>query len=645
MSSAVALAFILLIAYNEVCFGHNLEDLKYRVKKIFYHAYDNYLKHAYPLDELRPLSCDGHDTWGSFSLTLVDALDTLVIMDNHTEFRRAARALLDNLDSEKNINASVFETNIRVVGGLISAHLLSRRAGFEVEPSWPCSGALLRQAEAFASKLLPAFDTPTGMPYGTVNFKLGGVPVGETTVTCVAGVGTFILEFGALSRLTGDPRYEAAAMRALKAMWKYRSTLGLLGNHIDIKTGSWTARDATIGSGVDSYFEYLVKGAALFRLPELDAMFRDYRLAIEKHIRHGDWNPMINKDKGGVTMPVFQSLEAFWPGLLVLTGDLDGARRHLTAYHEIWRQYGFLPELYSLTEEKAYKGREAYPLRPELIESILYVYRATHDPALIDMGVDILTSIEVSARTPCGFATIADVTKHTLEDRMESFFLAETTKYLYLLFDENNFIHQLPGEQILAGSSRSPSGLQCYPESGGYIFNTEAHPIDPGALNCCSASRLDEIEQATKVKALISDSTQYKLLMDNKLGSDKEVNKASQQNVDSSVEIDLLSAVDSVFSEHIQSQFGISSEDAFSWAVNQTSSNCLNNALFDSSLIHSWKEFRKIIESSSLLQDEKDDKRQKSPNLNSFTSKTSPLLTCPYPSFQNRFAYSGILTT
>ncbi|CAH8856419.1 unnamed protein product [Trichobilharzia szidati] len=506
-------------------------------------------------------------------------------MDNHTEFRRAARALLDNLDSEKNINASVFETNIRVVGGLISAHLLSRRAGFEVEPSWPCSGALLRQAEVFASKLLPAFDTPTGMPYGTVNFKLGGVPTDETTVTCVAGVGTFILEFGALSRLTGDPRYEAAAMRALKALWKYRSTLGLPGNHIDISTGSWTARDATIGSG----------------------------------------------------MPCFE----------VLTGDLDAARRHLTAYHEIWRQYGFLPELYSLTEEKAYRGREAYPLRPELIESILHVYRATRDPALIDMGVDILTSIEVSARTSCGFATIADVTKHTLEDRMESFFLAETTKYLYLLFDENNFIHQLPGEQTLTGSSRSPAGLQCYPESGGYIFNTEAHPIDPGALNCCSASRLDEIEQATKVKTLISDSTQYKLLMDNnnKRESDKEVNKASQQNVDSAVEIDLLSAVDSVFSEHIQSQFGISSDDAFSWAVNQTASNCFNNALFDSSLIHSWKEFRKIIESSSSSSLLQDDKQQKSSNVNSFTSKTSPLLTCPYPSFQNRFAYSGILTT
>lgn len=61
----------------------------------------------------------------------------------------------------------------------------------------------MRQAEIFANKLLPAFDTPTGMPYGTVNFALGGVPKDETTITCVASIGTYILEFGALSRLTG----------------------------------------------------------------------------------------------------------------------------------------------------------------------------------------------------------------------------------------------------------------------------------------------------------------------------------------------------------------------------------------------------------------------------------------------------------
>ncbi|KAK4470246.1 hypothetical protein MN116_005819 [Schistosoma mekongi] len=631
--------FLFVIIQNEICLAHDMENLKYRVKNIFYHAYDSYLKYAYPLDELRPLSCDGHDTWGSFSLTLVDALDTLVIMGNFTEFRRAARALLRHLNSDKNVNASVFETNIRVVGGLISAHLLSRRAGFEIEPSWPCSGALLRQAEIFANKLLPAFNTPTGMPYGTINFKLGGVPINETTVTCVAGVGTFILEFGTLSRLTGDPRYEAAAMRALKAIWKQRSPLGLLGNHIDITTGSWTARDATIGSGVDSYFEYLVKGAALFRLSELDSMFREYRLAIEKHIRHGDWNPMINKDKGGVTMPVFQSLEAFWPGLLALTGDLDGARRHLTAYHEIWRQYGFLPELYSLTEEKVLKGREAYPLRPELIESILYVYRATRDPALIDMGVDILTSIEVSARTSCGFATVADVTKHTLEDRMESFFLAETTKYLYLLFDENNFIHQLPGGRTLLEGSRLPSGLQCYPESGGYIFNTEAHPIDPGALDCCFAPQLDEVEQASKAKTLLSDSPQFNILNDSEIENDTD--SSSQHNTGPTTKIDLLSAVDSVFNEYVHSQLGYSLDDPLSWITNQSSFDCFNNAYLDSDLITTWMELREIIDPLT-SEMKNDDKLQKFKLLD---SRKPPLLTCPYPSFQNRFAFSGLLTS
>lgn len=105
---------------------------------------------------------------------------------------------------------SVFETNIRIVGGLLSAHLLSHRAGLELEVGYPCNGPLLRMAEKVASKLLPAFDTKTKMPYGTVNLKTG-VPDGETSITCTAGIGTFIVEFGALSRLTGDPIYEEVA--------------------------------------------------------------------------------------------------------------------------------------------------------------------------------------------------------------------------------------------------------------------------------------------------------------------------------------------------------------------------------------------------------------------------------------------------
>jgi mannosidase alpha-like ER degradation enhancer 2 len=186
---------------------NDLIKLREEVREMFYHAYDSYLKYAYPYDELRPISCDGIDTYGSYSLTLIDALGTLAIMGNHSEFQRVVDILTAKPDFDANINVSVFETNIRIVGGLLSAHLLSHRAGVKLEPGWPCNGPLLRLAEDVAKRLIVAFDTKTGMPYGTINLRKG-IPKGETAVTCTAGIGTFILEFGTLSRLTGDPLYE-----------------------------------------------------------------------------------------------------------------------------------------------------------------------------------------------------------------------------------------------------------------------------------------------------------------------------------------------------------------------------------------------------------------------------------------------------
>ena len=106
--------------------------------------------------------------------------------------------------------------------------MLSHKAGLDLEPGWPCNGPLLRLAEDAARRLLPAFNSSTGMPYGTVNLRYG-VPQDETPVTCTAGVGTFILEFGVLSRLTQNPVYEEVAMKAIMALWDHRSSLGLLG--------------------------------------------------------------------------------------------------------------------------------------------------------------------------------------------------------------------------------------------------------------------------------------------------------------------------------------------------------------------------------------------------------------------------------
>merc|ERR1719189_2996523 len=96
------------------------------VREMFQHSYNSYLEHAYPYDELRPLSCDGVDTWGSYSLTLIDALDTLAVMGNYSEFNRVYSLIEKRTDFDANINVSVFETNIRIVGGLLAAHLVAR---------------------------------------------------------------------------------------------------------------------------------------------------------------------------------------------------------------------------------------------------------------------------------------------------------------------------------------------------------------------------------------------------------------------------------------------------------------------------------------------------------------------------------------
>ncbi|XP_014661702.1 PREDICTED: ER degradation-enhancing alpha-mannosidase-like protein 2 [Priapulus caudatus] len=465
------------------------EITKYRerVSRMFHHAYDSYIQNAYPYDELRPLTCDGFDTWGSFSLSLIDALDTLAVLGNYSEFRRVAHLLIDKANFDIDVNVSVFETNIRVVGGLLSAHLLSHRAGMQLEDGWPCSGPLLRLAENVANRLLPAFDTYTGMPYGTVNLR-HGVPSGETTVTCTAGVGTFIVEFGSLSQLTGDQRFQYVALQALKALWKYRSNVSLVGNHIDVQSGEWTASEAGIGAGVDSYFEYLVKGAIMFQKPELMDQFREYYGAIQRYLNRDDWYFWASMDKGQITLPVFQNLEAFWPGLLTLVGELDQAKKSLHNYHQVWKQFGFTPEFYNVPTNEARKNREGYPLRPELIESTMYLYQATRDPVLLQVGVDILESIEHSAKTSCGYATIHNVNTHSLDNRMESFFLSETTKYLYLLFDPDNFIHNT-GSQ---GTVIQTAGGECVIDAGGYIFNTEAHPLDMAAVYCCSTQKAQD---------------------------------------------------------------------------------------------------------------------------------------------------------
>ncbi|XP_040567806.1 ER degradation-enhancing alpha-mannosidase-like protein 2 [Lepeophtheirus salmonis] len=489
--------FILMVGWllrlgqcSEYYSDEKIRQLRSSVKEMFQTSYDHYLNHAYPYDELMPISCSGSDTLGGYSLTLIDSLDTLAIMGNFTEFRRIYSFVSKVKDMDINANVSVFETNIRIVGGLLSAHLYAKSAGIDVADSWPCDGPLLHLAAKVATRLLPAFDTDTGMPYGTVNLR-HGVPFEETPVSCVAGVGTFIVEFSVLSQLTGDPIYEEKAKGALNGLWKHRSKLDLVGNHVNVQTGKWTAVDAGIGAGVDSYFEYLVKGSVLNNDENLLFMFRTYHEAIKKKMMNSDWYFWVSMFNGNVTLPVFQSLEAFWPGVLSMIGEDEIGLKSIHNYRTILKQYGFLPEFYDVYAGKPVKNKEGYPLRPELIESLVYLYQTTKDPYLLEMGEMVLSTIKHSAKTTCGYATVKDVRDHLIEDRMESFFLAETTKYLYLLFDPTNPVH---GTLTKAQIVHKGTDHECIIDVGGTIFNTEAHPMDPSIANCCQKQNASKKE-------------------------------------------------------------------------------------------------------------------------------------------------------
>ena len=446
--------------------------LREEVRGMFYHGYDAYMRRAFPADELHALTCSPASTWGDYALTLVDSLDTLAVMGNVTEFSRAVAWVGNNVHFDRDRTVSVFETNIRVMGSLLSAHLLASRddGAFwdEASGGGAYQGVLLHMAEDLGRRLLPAFDTSSGIPYGVVNFRYG-VPRGETTVTSTAGGGTFALEFGVLSRLTGDPVFERAALRALRSIFGRRSKLGLVGNHIDIESLVWTSADSDVGASIDSFLEYLLKAHVLLGDREYLTMFEVLYAAVDKHVRHGVWYPAVHMDLGSITWPTFNALEAFWPGLQVMYGHLARAAATHEAMAGVWRRLGVTPEGFNLVSRTPQDGQLGYPLRPELAESTYLLYRATRDGDLLDHGRDMIVSLQYLTRTACGFSAVRDVTSHALEDHMDSYFLAETVKYLFLLFDE-------AGDDA-AGSD---DGEAAWVHSGAYVFNTEAHllPID-----------------------------------------------------------------------------------------------------------------------------------------------------------------------
>lgn len=541
------------------------------------------MKHAFPEDELRPVSCtpltrdqanpahtEVNDVLGNYSLTLVDSLSTLAILasapscgkDNKhlIAFQHGVKELIgqygDGTDGlagqgyrERGFNVDskvqVFETVIRGLGGLLSAHLFaigelpirgykpaaegvayaskwdknmanSGQSGIAWANGMVYDGQLLRLAYDLGNRLIPAFYTSTGIPYPRVNLR-NGVPfyerspmnfdpevgqcdanqkgTAEVTETCSAGAGSLVLELTVLSRLTGDGRFEDLAKRAFWAIWNRRSAIGLIGTGIDAENGKWVGSYSGIGAGIDSFFEYALKSHILLSndfhpeyrmsrhvkdprefyppltLEETSSasflrVWSEAHSALKRHLYRGKAYQHPHYIQGdlhtGATRAFWiDSLSSFYPGLLTLAGEIDEAIEIQLLTTALWTRFSALPERWNIGTGSIEGGLGWWGGRPEFIESNYYIYRATRDPWYLHVGEMTLRDIKRRCWTRCGWAGIQDVKTGELSDRMESFFLSETAKYLYLLFDEDHPLNHLDGP---------------------FVFNTEGHPliIPPG---------------------------------------------------------------------------------------------------------------------------------------------------------------------
>jgi mannosidase alpha-like ER degradation enhancer 2 len=452
----------------------NKSQLAKEIRAEFLHAWNGYKKYAWGHDDLKPLSKTFHDWYAEpLLMTPVDALDTMILMGLNAEAKRTREYIVKNLSFDKDISVQNFEITIRLLGGLLSSYQLTG------------DKRLLDLAEDLGNRLLPVFESPTGLPYRYVNLKTGKV---RGNVTNPAEAGTLLIEFGTLSKLTRRPVFFDKAKRALVEIHKRRSPIGLVGTWINVETGQWTDGDSHISGAIDSYYEYLLKCEILFDDQDCRRMWADSLAAINQYLRDETkgrmkpelWYGHADMNTGKRTATTYGALDAFFPAVLALSGDLHRASLLQESSFKMWTKHGIEPEEINYqTMEVVSPG---YPLRPEIVESTYYLYHyamlgkssrsfrggrrppargnaprlnaATSDAHYLEMGQTMFRDFVKYCRTDEGYAALKSVVTKEKSDSMQSFLFAETFKYFYLLF-------------------ASPKTLSF----DRVIFNTEAHPI------------------------------------------------------------------------------------------------------------------------------------------------------------------------
>lgn len=481
------------------------------VKEAFQRSWDGYYKYAFPNDSLKPIS-KGYDNdrngWGA---SAVDAISTALIMENDEVIQQVVdhiKTINFNETVQGGESVSLFETTIRYLGGMLSAYDFLT-GPFEGKIDKDSVQAILDQAVNLADLLSIAFDTPSGVPINNLIFNGPDGPVtSNDTTNGIATIGTLILEWTRLSDLTGDDKYAKLTRAGEEYLLQVKNPEvgepypGLIGTDVNVNDGTFANSNGGWNGGDDSFYEYLIK--MYLYDSERFGVFKDrWILAIESSIEyltsHPSSNPELTflaayngagKDKLNF---VSSHLACFDGGNFILGGltldnqaYIDYGLELAEACHATYTATvtGIGPESFRWhdsalgnmsnnaappTDQADFYSKNgfwisssAYVLRPEVIESWYYAYRATGDVKYQDWAWDAFLAINETCSAGVGFSAVTDVNAPgggSFYDSQESFWFAEVLKYSYL---------------IQAGEA--PYQVNAA-HNNEWVFNTEAHPF------------------------------------------------------------------------------------------------------------------------------------------------------------------------
>ncbi|QDZ21691.1 alpha-1,2-Mannosidase [Chloropicon primus] len=450
------------------------EERRAAVRDAMKHAWRGYRKYAFGEDELEPVTKTSVNDFGHLGATAIDAIDTLWIMGLEDEYKEAREVMTGF--REKMMGAtplSTFECTIRLLGGFMSVYYLTGDKLF------------LDNARDLGDRLLSAYAKGgVGMPSNMVSLQSQDLnQEWEGVKHHLAEFGTTQLEFYALSRETGDMKYAEASAKPLVAVHERNKNHYLLPAHFFGNGNKASPEAYTVAGYADSYYEYLLKAwvqAGAHRGDMVHDTGKRWEGAMDEMIQY-----LVNR-RGGVTTLLevqgllnggflhmqMDHLACFAPGMLALGThkaksllSFEKRLKFMEIAEELtetcYKMYsttetGLAGENYRVFFGEIQVADKKNMLRPEAVESLMILYRVTGKNKYREWGWEIFQAIEKHCKVEAGYSGVRDVTQEPaeLDNKMQSWFLAETLKYLYLLF--------------------SPTDVVSLDE---WVFNTEAHPL------------------------------------------------------------------------------------------------------------------------------------------------------------------------